>query len=159
MSFKDLNFKISIIGALHELGYYNDEADAIKDENLDWDEDYKPIPAMVEFYRNLKIKPEYLEEIEDFQPDGGDLCYQYLFNVWDGEDNQFDIKSIEGIGALKNLKSFDPISMIHEDGLDYGPILECKNLEFVNMEYRNDDNKTNDSVKLQLEKRGVEFEA
>lgn len=119
MKFKDLNFKISVIGALHELGHYCEEVENIKGDNTDWDQDYKPIPKVLEFYKNLEIDQKYLEEIETLQPDGGDLCYQYLFNVWDGEDNQFDISSIEGIENLTNLKSFEPISMISENGLDY----------------------------------------
>jgi hypothetical protein len=92
MQFKDLNFKISVMGALHDLEYYVSEVEEIKAKNGDWDHDYDPIPEVVEYYRNLEINPEQLKEIDALMPDGGDLCYQYLFNVWDGEDNQFDIK-------------------------------------------------------------------
>ncbi|MEL1242853.1 hypothetical protein AAEO56_01155 [Flavobacterium sp. DGU11] len=151
--FRDVNFKISIIGALHELGYYVEEAERIQNENADWDQSHKPIPAVLEFYTNLEIDQNYLDEIEGLYPDGGDLCYQYLFNEWDGEDNQFDIKSLEGIELLTNLKIFEPISMITDDGLDYAPLLLCKNLEKAAPEFIDDDE---DGILQQLKDRGVE---
>lgn len=154
MQFKDLNFKISVTGALHDLGYYNEEAKKIKDENSDWDQDNIPIPAVVEYYKNLNIDPKHLAEIESFQPDGGDLCYQYLFKVWDGEDNQFDISSIEGIENLTNLKSFEPISMVNENGLDYSPLLLCENLETVSSEFINDDET---EILKKLQDKGIEI--
>ncbi len=156
MEFKDLNFKICIVGALHDLGYYNEELENIKKDNLDWDEDYKPIPAVLEFYKNLKIDQKYLDEIEELQPDGGDLCYQYLFNVWDGEDDQCNIKSIEGIENLRNLKSFEPNSMINENGIDFTPILGCLKLENVAMEEWQSNSKKNEKVRERLKEREVD---
>ena len=154
MHFPDLNFKISIIGALHDLGYYNEEAKAVQDENESWEEDHKPIPAVVAFYRDLEINPAYLAGIESLQPDGGDSCYQYLFNYWDGEDDQFDIHSIAGIKHLTNLKVFDPISMIASDGIDYSPLLRCTRLQTVSGDHVKPGIE-NELVLKQLEERGV----
>jgi len=156
ITFKDLNFKICVIGALHNLGYYNEEAEKIQNENSDWDEDYKPIPAVLEFYKKLDINPEYLLKIESLYPDGGDLCYDYLFNVWDGEDNQFDISSIEGIENLKNLKIYAPISMISIKGIDYSPLLHCEKLETVSTDFIKK-NQKKEKVLKQLENRGVKI--
>lgn len=156
IKFKDLNFKISVLGALHDLGYYNEEALKIQQANFDWDEDYKPIPAVLDFYKNLDINPDFLHEIEFLYPDGGDLCYEYLFNVWDGEDNQCDISSIEGIENLHNLKIFDPISMISDKGIDFSPLLKCENLETVSSEFILKDEKNRKVLKL-LENKGVKI--
>jgi hypothetical protein len=156
IKFKDLNFKISVIGALHDLGYYNEEAIKIQQANAHWDEDYKPIPAVLDFYKNLDINPQFLLEIESLYPDGGDLCYDYLFNVWDGEDNQCDISSIEGIENLPNLKIFDPISMISEKGIDFAPLLKCNKLETVSTEFMLNNLENKKVVKL-LENRGVKI--
>jgi phage pi2 protein 07 len=155
-NFKDLNFKISVIGTLHDLGYYNEAAEEIRNQNSDWDEDHRPIPAVLDFYKNLDINPEYLSKIENFHPDGGDLCYEYLFNVWDGEDEQFDISSIEGIENLVKLKKFDPISMISNKGIDFFPLLKCEKLKIVSTEFMKKDFE-NIEVLKQLEARGVKI--
>ncbi len=154
MQFKDLNFKIAIMGVLHDLGYYSKEAEAIKDKSS-WDKDYEPIPEVLEFYKNVEIDPKYLAQIEKLQPDGGYLCHEYLFTMWDGEDDQLDIHSIEGIEHLVNLKSFEPISLITADGLDYSPLLLCPKLETVSLEFVKKDEK-NEEVLKQLKEKGVQ---
>ena len=127
--FTDFNLKLSVISALHDLGYYTDEAKKISDAQEDWENPYSPIPAVLEYYQNLELSADYLAEIETLNPDGGDLVYQFLTTSWDGEDEQFDISSLEGIEQLVNLKSFAPSSMIISDGLDYAPLLACPKLE------------------------------
>ena len=155
--FKDINLKISVIGALHDLGFYKEEAEALKDRYYNGaDFSYKPIPEVYEYYQNLEIDQAKLDQIESLQPDGGDLCYLYLMNNWDGEDDQFLISSLEGIEQLTNLKSFDPISMIVEEGLDYSPLLKCKKLEEVSSAFALESSK-NEKVIEQLEERGVEM--
>ena len=154
--FKDINFKISIIGALHDLGHYDTEAKAIHERYYNAsDFSYKPIPEVLAFYQDLVIPQEILDKIEHLIPDGGDLCYVYLMHNWDGEDEQFDINSIEGIELLSNLQSFDPIRMINLEGIDYSPLLACKKLESVNPEFAAE-NPENDKVLAELESRGVE---
>lgn len=152
--FKDLNFKIAVIGALQALGYYCEEAEKIQNDNADWDKDHEPIPAVLEFYTNLEIKQEYLNEIEALQPDGGSICYQYLLNEWDGEDTQFDISSIEGIENLNNLKHFEPISMIVDSGVDYSPLLLCEKLEYVCSDYINENG---DEIIEELKNKGIKI--
>ena len=156
MAFQDFHFKLSVISALHDLGYYVAEVEEIKAANKDWDQNYQPIPAVLDYYRNLVIDPEYLAEIDAIQPDGGDLCYFYIFNVWDGEDNQFDITSIEGIEQLANLELFDPFSMIAEEGLDYTPLLACHKLQKVAAAYIKQDVHS-ENILRQLQNRGVEI--
>ncbi len=156
IAFKDLNFKISVIGALHNLGYYNEEALEIQQANADWGRDDEPIPAVLNFYKNLDIDSDFLHEIEFLYPDGGDLCYEYLFNVWDGEDNQCDISSIEGVENLPNLKIFDPISMISDKGIDFSPLLKCKKLETLSSEFMLQNLENKKILKL-LKNKGVEI--
>jgi hypothetical protein len=156
IAFKDLNFKISVIGALHDLGYYNEEATDIQKSNADWGHDNEPIPEVLDFYKNLEIDSDFLNEIEFLYPNGGDLCYEYLFNVWDGEDNQFDISSIEGIENLQNLKIFDPISMISDKGIDFSPLLKCEKLETLSSEFMLQ-NLENKKILNLLKNKGVEI--
>lgn len=152
MNFKDFNFKLSIISALHELGYYEAEVKAIKAANNDWEEDHTPIPAVLEYYQNLEIDPAYLAEIESYLPDGGDLAYAYLTNAWDGEDDQFDIHSIEGIEHLVNLVTFDAISMIADEGVDFTPLLACEKLEYANAALMRKDENTAELIRKFLAK-------
>ncbi len=156
MDFKDINFKISVMGALHQEGFYVDEAGALSDQHGDEEDfSYQPIKEVYEYYKNLQIDPEKLAQIEGLYPDGGDECYMYAMNNWDGEDDTFDISSIEGIESLVNLRVFDPISMITSDGIDYAPLLGCKKLESVNAECMKD-TAENYEVIRQLQARGVE---
>lgn len=156
MQFKDINFKFSVISALHEEGFYVAEAKALNDQYGDEDDfSYKPIPEVYEYYKNLEIDPEKLALVTSLYPDGGDQCYMYLMNNWDGEDDTFDISSIEGIEHLPNLKIFDPVSMITADGIDFAPFLKCEKLEEVNAEVMRD-TEENRGVISQLKERGVE---
>lgn len=155
--FEDLNFKISVIGALHELDFYKEEAEALCNEFGDEDNySYEPIPEVMEYYTNLEIDPEKLAKIEGLYPDGGDECYMFAMDNWDGEDETFDISSIEGIQLLVNLKTFDPISMIAYESLDYAPLLACKNLVKVNAGYMKP-TAENEAVIQALAERGVEI--
>lgn len=154
MKFKDLNFKIAIISALHELGYYTEEVEEIKNRNLDWEEEFRPIPEVLEYYKHLEINPEYLKEIEVFEPDTNDKSYSYLFNIWDGEGELFDIRSIEGIELLTNLHTFDPISMINEREIDFSPLLKCKNLKYISTDFMLDEQ---EEIVDQLVQKGVEI--
>jgi hypothetical protein len=153
MIFKDLNFKFCVISELHHLGFFKEEAGKIKDENYN-PEDYsdEPIVEVYEYYKNLEIGQELLDKIECLRPDGGDYAYDYMMNNWDGEDNQFDIHSIDGIDKLQNLKEFYPISMV--DKIDYSPLLGLKKLEKVNIDWMAD-TPENKKVVKELEKRGV----
>ena len=155
MTFKDLNFKLSVVSALHDLGYYVEEAERISEENEDWDDDHEAIPAVLEFYEQLDVNPAYLKEIEGLYPDGGDLAYQYATIAWDGEDEQFDISSLEGIEYLENLKVFAPSSMITMQGVDYSPLLACKKLEKADVLYIRKDDKA-DAVIKALHDKGVD---
>jgi Zn-dependent M32 family carboxypeptidase len=152
MKFKDFNFKLSVISALHELGYYTAEVEAIKRANRDWPEDHTPIPAVLAYYQNLEIDPAYLAEIESYLPDGGDMAYFYLTQAWDGEDDQFDIHSIEGIEHLVNLVSFDAISMLPVEGVDFTPLLACEKLAYANTEFMRKDENADELIQKFLAK-------
>jgi len=155
MQFNDINFKISVIAALQEMGYYKKEAEALfKDNNGPHDSSGKPINEVFDYYKNLVIEQKLLNKIESLKPDGGDSSYLFLINDWDGEDDLFNIKSIEGIELLKNLKSFLPLSMIGENGLDFSPLLKCEKLKEVSAKFIIE-GKEQDEIIKQLEARGV----
>jgi hypothetical protein len=153
--FKDFNFKLCVLSALMEEGHYVEEAEALHEEHADSAEDYKPIKQVIAFYRSIEIPERLLATITSLSPDGGDLAYDHAMSVWDGEDDQFDIKSIEGIERLINLEAFTPIAMIAEKGIDYTPILGCKKLKRVDMSFGKA-GKKNEAVAKELKRRGVD---
>jgi len=156
--FHDLNLKLAVLSVLMEAGHYVDEAEKIAAEHLDTAEDYKPIEAVMDFYRGIVIPPELLATVTSLQPDGGDLAYQHAMSVWDGEDDTFNITSLKGIEVLENLVEFSPIAMIGEDGIDYTPLLGCKKLQTVDMSFAVEA-KSTERVLAALEKRGVDVGA
>ena len=74
---------------------------------------------------------------------------------WDGEDEMFDITSIEGIDSLVNLTSFAPIAMITPKGIDYTPLLACKKLTRVDFSFAAK-GAANRAVRKALAARGVD---
>lgn len=123
-------------------------------KHLDTAEDFKPIPQVMDFDRSIEIPPKLLATVTSLSPDGGDLAYLYAMSEWDGEDDQFEIKSIEGIEHLVNLEEFTPLAMI--TAVDYTPILGCKKLKLVDMSYAKT-GKRGAAVKAELLERGVDI--
>lgn len=152
--FADFNFKLAIINVLHEKGYYVKEVQRIK-QNAGFNDPNVPIQDVATYYRQLEIPQKYLNEITHLSLDGGDCVYQYITTEWDGEDDQFDIGSIEGAERLVNLKKFDPIAMVQQNSLDFSPFLKCANLEYVAMNNYASATPANDLVREKLKEKGV----
>jgi hypothetical protein len=155
--FQDFNFKLTVLSALMEEGHYAEKAEKLHDAHADSAEDYHPIEQVIAFYRSLKISAKRLATVTNLSPDGGDLAYMHAMGVWDGEDDQFNITSLEGIEHLENLETWTPIAMIGEDGVDYTPLLRCKKLKRVDMSFAKEGAST-EAVREELARRGVEIE-
>jgi hypothetical protein len=155
--FKDVNFKLAVISVLMEDGHFVEEAEALKAKHGAAAEEFKPIEEVMAFYRSLEIPEALLATVKDLSPDGGDLAYVHAMTEWDGEDDTFDITSIEGIERLVNLESFTPLALMAEGGIDYTPLLGCKKLEVADISHAKK-GKATDKVVAELEKRGVELE-
>lgn len=154
VGFSDVRFKLSVVSALMDDGHYVKELDKVAAAAVDA-EDYQPIAEVLDHVAALVIPPARLAKIKSLQPDGGDLIYQVATTLWDGEDDIFDISSIEGIESLVNLEVFAPIAMIDSKGLDYTPLLGCKNLVRVDFEFAASGAKQQ-KVRKALAARGVD---
>lgn len=157
MMFKDKNLKLSVLSALMEEGHYVAEAERLQAAHAAGVADYTPVPEVMAYYASIEIPDAQLASITSLQPDGGDLAYMNAMIVWDGEDEQFDISSLEGIEHLVNLEVFAPIAMMAEDGVDYRPLLGCKKLKRVDMSFATT-TPDQDAVAEELVRRGVEVE-
>lgn len=151
--FADLHFKLSVVSALMDAGHYTSEIEAIA-QAAEGAEAYRPIAEVMAYVASLDIPKKRLAEITSLQPDGGDLIYQAATTEWDGEDDIFEITSIQGIDGLVNLTSFAPIAMITPKGLDYAPLLACKKLTHVDFGFAAK-GAANRAVKKALAARGV----
>lgn len=115
--FKDFNFKLVVVEQL----MYIDEtltpqfhlADLLKDKGVGddpWeyaqqhDLAYRIVPEARDYFESLEIGDELLAGVEELCMDGGNQVYQECAPVWDGEDDLFDIASLDDLALLPNLR-------------------------------------------------------
>lgn len=128
MSFKSLQFKLAVINELLEFGFFQEELAALRTQY--WSEDnweHQPIPEILDFFENLEISEEQLAGIKSICFDGGNDIYFHLVPNWDGEDDYFNIDSIEDAVKLPNLETYLEISMVFVK--DHSPLLELPHLK------------------------------
>ncbi len=108
--FPDLNFKLAVIQALREINVlppFDKDAFWQKTFGEPYDDfadyAYENVPEVIEYYRHFELKPEQLEQIKSISWLEFDIIYD-INSQWDGEDNFFEIQSIEGIEYCKNVE-------------------------------------------------------
>lgn len=120
--FEDFNFKLVVIDALLDKNpYFEEELKALTEEytdNYEWYVNAGPIDEILKFFSELIIEKNDLHKITELCFDGGNEIYGFIQPDWDGEDEYFDVKSVKGFEAIKNLKSVDFISMAEEEVLE-----------------------------------------
>lgn len=60
---------------------------------------------MREYFEKLEIPASACADIDKLEQDGGDDIYLQLIPFWDGEDDQFNIRSADDAALLPKLKS------------------------------------------------------
>ncbi|OHD09569.1 MAG: hypothetical protein A2086_04265 [Spirochaetes bacterium GWD1_27_9] len=112
VKFTDFNFKLMV---LQELMYNKEslipqfdvydfaESHTKRKINIE-KEGYKIIPEVEKYFQDIDIPKEMLESIKELSQDGGDDIYIHLCPFWDGEDDLFNIKSVDDCSLLPNLK-------------------------------------------------------
>jgi hypothetical protein len=160
MMFRDIHLKFAVLSCLNEKGLYIDEATQIKMGlyrkrafvQLGYDE---IVPEVYEYFEQLKIDESKLELITEFNPSASNACYNLLVKEWSGEDDIFDIRTLDGIESLKNMSVFNPMGLM-ETEIDISALLRCKNLKIV---YRNflPDSESVHSVIEKLKMKGLQI--
>jgi hypothetical protein len=75
-----------------------------------WDHTYRRglahqvVPEARAYFESLEIGAELLATVEKLVMDGGLRVYQECAPVWDGEDELFDVTSLEDLALLPNLR-------------------------------------------------------
>ncbi|MGG0301655.1 ybaK/ebsC family protein [Bacillus albus] len=120
--FKDFNFKLVVIEALLDKEpLFLKELTNIIDKytnNFEWYSGAESIVEIREYLEELTLESSDLEKIESLCFDGGNEIYHILKPDWDGEDDLFDVTSVEGFQILKNLKTVEYISMCYPKVLE-----------------------------------------
>jgi hypothetical protein len=120
--FEDFNFKLVVMDALLDKEpLFIEELNRLKNkytDDFEWYSGAGPIDEIQKYIEELTLEDSDLEKIEYLCFDGGNEIYHILKPDWDGEDDLFEIASVQGFQHLKNLKKVDYISMCSPKVLD-----------------------------------------
>lgn len=133
--FTDPNFKLAILSAMMadgiiDLGTPYDLAAHVLGRPVDLEiEGWSPIAEVRDYLARYQIFQPQLDRIETIELDGGIDIYPYIHYFWGGETEEFDIATIEGIKACRNLRSLLVSSMIEKFDLALLPRETVQELE------------------------------
>ncbi|MEU9359207.1 hypothetical protein AB0D35_14040 [Streptomyces sp. NPDC048301] len=122
--FKDFNFKLLVIEKL----MYEDETltpafsidERMRDRGIadtvsyvyDNDLAFSVLEESRAYFEQLEISDELLAGVEELLLDGGHQVYYECSPVWDGEDDLFDVRSLDDLALLPNLRLIDNADML-----------------------------------------------
>jgi len=94
---------------------------------LDPDRDvWEMNPEVKAYFEQLEIPSELLSTIEEIYQDGGDEIYLEVVEMWDGEDDKFNITSTDDLALLPNLKK---ITLFYDDAEAMVPAFKAKGID------------------------------
>lgn len=135
--FADPNFKLVVLSAMLEsdnldLSSYKEFADFAMRRPVDLEEEgYHLMQEAYDYLVRYPLTDADIESVETLTFDGGNAIYPYCFRFWDGETNEFDVKSLEGIARCTNLRRIICISMI--ETLDIAQLTGLAKLEDIDL--------------------------
>ncbi|ETI88369.1 MAG: hypothetical protein Q607_CBUC00203G0030 [Clostridium butyricum DORA_1] len=119
--FEDFGFKLIVINSLleKETSFSNKLEEMNEKYVAVYEGDgFECIPEMVEFFENLNLTKEDLALVKELCFDGGEEIYFMIMPEYDGESDEFDVKSIGGFEKLPNLRQVEYIAMCSEELID-----------------------------------------
>lgn len=134
--FSDVNFKLAVMSALADdgiisLGSPPQLAQHLLGDRFDYErEGYHPIPAVQDYLARYPLTPDMLGLLGTLNLDGGNALYHHIWPFWDGESDDFDIQSLEGIASCPNIRQLSVVSML--SSVDIGlltPLSQLADLE------------------------------
>lgn len=158
--YRDFNFKLSIISCLNELGVHFDEAEKIRAKAMSTvgfrELAYDAILFEVsDYYERLSLEDHDLARIKVYAPTASSSCYNLLVKEWSGEDDIFNIQSLNGIEYLINLEVFKPFGLL-DYNVDIKALCLCKKLKVIYSEFI-PVTRVNDNVLNSLSIKGIEI--
>lgn len=112
--FNDLNFKLTVLESLYNLGRFQltDPADTDLDEDGSLSEEalenhYGPYQPILQEYAEEQIDSDALATVEELIWDPGNAVFMSVAPYWDGDDELFDILDYRtDLALLPNLRVF-----------------------------------------------------
>ncbi|MFI9586432.1 DUF6892 domain-containing protein [Streptomyces sp. NPDC052236] len=116
--FRDFNFKLLVIEKLmywdktlppvfslreHMRAHGVNDLDTYVEDN---ELEYTILDEARAYFQELNIPAELLATVEELTFDGGHQVFMECAPVWDGEDDLFDVRSLDDLDLLPNLKLF-----------------------------------------------------
>ncbi|RII20716.1 hypothetical protein DSC45_02630 [Streptomyces sp. YIM 130001] len=118
--FRDFNFKLLVIeqlmytdrvlGEPFDLARYMQEHRGVDDlyqYGYENELGYTVLDEARHYFDSLELSTEQLAIVEELVIDGGSEVYMQCTSTWDGEDDLFDVRSLEDLDLLPNLKRID----------------------------------------------------
>ncbi len=112
--FKDDNLKLVVLGMLQsdghiDLGKPEEMASFVLGRYIDFDNDtvisgYHSIDACRNYLIHYPLSVELLAKVDKLYCEASLDIYSYIFRYWDGETNEFDVTSLQGVEHLPSLK-------------------------------------------------------
>jgi hypothetical protein len=122
--FHDFNFKLLVIEKLMYWDQTLSPAFSLRDhmrargiDDLDAyvyanELDFTVLPEPRAYFQELEIPVDLLATVEELTFDGGHRAFMECAPVWDGEDDLFDVRSLDDLDLVPNLKLFTNGSML-----------------------------------------------
>lgn len=126
--FEDFGFKLIVINSLlEENPSFMEDLEEMKDKYVDSynGEAYTCIAEMIQYFQELILTKEDLDQVTSLYFDGGNEVYFYIMPDWDGESEEFEVESIGDYKLLRNLERVSYTSMCDPSLMD---ILEDKGI-------------------------------
>ncbi|MEU3657065.1 hypothetical protein AB0E67_30535 [Streptomyces sp. NPDC032161] len=116
--FRDFNFKLLVVEQLmyidetltprfsvedHMRARGIDDLHAYVEEN---DLEYQVLDEARAYFGRLEIGDDLLASVKQLTFDGGNQAFMECAPVWDGEDDLFDVRSLDDLELVPNLKRF-----------------------------------------------------
>lgn len=116
--FTDFNFKLVVINSLlgkNKKTSFSEELTEMIERYGNEYEEFACIPKMVEYFENLRLTETDLAQVDYLIFDGGEEIYSIIMPDWDGESDDFEVRSVKGFEQLINLETVEYISMCDEE--------------------------------------------
>ncbi|EST38074.1 hypothetical protein N566_09400 [Streptomycetaceae bacterium MP113-05] len=119
--FRDFNFKLLVVEQLmYGSGLLTPQfriADRMRERGVmdvqgwvfDNDLAFTVLDESRAYFAALRIPDDLLAKVEALCVDGGLQVYQECAPVWDGEDDVFDVRSLDDLDLLPNLRRIDGV--------------------------------------------------
>jgi hypothetical protein len=156
VTFKDWGFRLAVIEALHESGKLKAEMKRAANAAADA-EPYEVSAAARAILDAIPLTTELLSKVRSLTTDGGSEVYHCLTSEWDGEDDLFDIRSLEDLVHLPKIEELTLISMCAR-GVDLSPVTKASSLKQFACHISKDWVKGLDAVNKKLRAQGVTVE-